>query len=144
MILAMIPVLKITRVFAMLSCTSSTVACSDPTTPDAITSFDAPTGLTALHLACRHEAAYKLTGNSEAVARFACRGAGRGSGWSLLPGRAPLSDPNAEPNLDIVQDVDYCLRRVSFGAPLAQCFPKPYCSEQSEDTCFYHSYAFSM
>lgn len=62
----------------------------------------------------RHEAAYKLTGNAEAVARFACRGAGRGSGWSLLPGRAPLSDPNASPNMDILPDVDYCLRRVSF------------------------------
>lgn len=62
----------------------------------------------------RHEAAYKLTGNAEAVARFACRGAGRGSGWSMLPGRAPLSDPNASPNLNILPDVDYCLRRVSF------------------------------
>ena len=61
----------------------------------------------------RHEAAYKLTGNAEAVAKFACRGAGRGSGWNLLPGRAPLSDPNATPNLDILPDVDYCLRRVS-------------------------------
>ena len=61
----------------------------------------------------RHEAAYKLTGNAEAVAKFACRGASRGSGWALLPGRAPLSDPNATPNLDILPDVDYCLRRVS-------------------------------
>lgn len=32
----------------------------------------------------------------------------------MLPGRAPLADPHAEPNLDILQDVDYCLRRVSF------------------------------
>ncbi|CAM9243938.1 unnamed protein product [Laminaria digitata] len=61
----------------------------------------------------RHEAAYKLTGNAAAVARFACRGAGRGSGWSMLPGRAPLSDPNASPNLDILPDVDYCLRRIA-------------------------------
>eukprot|EP00904_Undaria_pinnatifida_P006533 jgi/Undpi1/3009/HiC_scaffold_14.g06386.m1 len=61
----------------------------------------------------RHEAAYKLTGNAEAVARFACRGAGRGSGWSMLPGRAPLSDPNATPNLEIIADVDYCLRRIA-------------------------------
>ncbi|CAM9332650.1 unnamed protein product [Ascophyllum nodosum] len=61
----------------------------------------------------RHEAAYKLTANAEAVARFACRGAGRGSGWSLLPGRAPLSDPNAIPNLDVLPDVDYCLRKVA-------------------------------
>eukprot|EP00903_Cladosiphon_okamuranus_P019526 g17957.t1 len=60
----------------------------------------------------RHEAAYKLTGNAEAVAKFACRGSGRGSGWNLLPGRAPLSDPNATPNLDILPDVDFCLRRV--------------------------------
>lgn len=60
----------------------------------------------------RHEAAYKLTGNAEAVAKFACRGAGRGSGWNLLPGRAPLSDPNARPNMEILPDVDYCLRRV--------------------------------
>lgn len=60
----------------------------------------------------RHEAAYKLIGNAEAVAKFACRGAGRGSGWNLLPGRAPLSDPNATPNLEILPDVDYCLRRV--------------------------------
>lgn len=60
----------------------------------------------------RHEAAYKLTGNAEAVAKFACRGAGRGSGWNLLPGRAPLSDPNASPNMEILPDVDYCLRRV--------------------------------
>lgn len=66
----------------------------------------------------RHEAAYKLTGNAEAVAKFACRGAGRGSGWNLLPGRAPLSDPNATPNLDILLDVDYCLRRVSLGYDL--------------------------
>lgn len=64
----------------------------------------------AVHL--RHEAAYKLTGNAEAVAKFACRGAGRGSGWNLLPGRAPLSDPNATPNLEFLPDVDYCLRRV--------------------------------
>ncbi|CAN0217644.1 unnamed protein product [Ectocarpus sp. 12 AP-2014] len=61
----------------------------------------------------RHEAAYKLIGNAEAVAKFACRGAGRGSGWNLLPGRAPLSDPNATPNLEILPDVDYCLRRVA-------------------------------
>lgn len=61
----------------------------------------------------RHEAVYRLAGNAEAVTRFACRGAGRGSGWSLLPGRAPLSDPNAVPNLDILPDVDYCLRIVS-------------------------------
>nr|WEU39141.1 glutathione S-transferase [Saccharina japonica] len=61
----------------------------------------------------QHEAAYKLTGNAEAVARFACRGAGRGSGWSMLPGRAPLSDPNASPNLHILPDVDYCLRRIA-------------------------------
>lgn len=60
----------------------------------------------------RHEAAYKLSGNAEAVAKFACRGAGRGSGWNLLPGRAPLSDPNASPNLKILSDVDYCLRQV--------------------------------
>lgn len=62
----------------------------------------------------RHEAAYKLTGNADAVARFSCRGAGRGSGWSFLPGRAPLADPNAEPNMNIAQDVDFVLRRVSF------------------------------
>lgn len=68
----------------------------------------------------RHEAAYKLTSNAEAVAKFACRGAGKGSGWNLLPGRAPLSDPNASPNLDVLPDVDYCLRRVSFA--FAFCF----------------------
>lgn len=62
----------------------------------------------------RHEAAYKLTSNAEAVAKFACRGAGRGSGWNLLPGRAPLSDPNAVPNMEILADVDNCLRRVRF------------------------------
>ncbi|CAM9555828.1 unnamed protein product, partial [Sphacelaria rigidula] len=61
----------------------------------------------------RHEAAYKLAGNAEAVGRFACRGAGRGSGWSLLPGRAPLADPNAQPNMDIIDDVDFVLRRVT-------------------------------
>ncbi|CAM9197623.1 unnamed protein product [Hapterophycus canaliculatus] len=61
----------------------------------------------------RHEAAYQVTRNAEAVARFACRGAGKGSGWNLLPGRAPLSDPNASPNLDILPDVDYCLRLVT-------------------------------
>lgn len=60
----------------------------------------------------RNEAAYKLTGNAEAVGRFACRGAGRGSGWSLLPGRAPLADPNAQPNMDIIEDVDFVLRKV--------------------------------
>lgn len=71
----------------------------------------------------RHEAAYKLIGNAEAVAKFACRGAGRGSGWNLLPGRAPLSDPNATPNLAILPDVDYCLRRVRLvsGIFLVEC-----------------------
>lgn len=76
----------------------------------------------------RHEAAYKLTSNAEAVAKFACRGAGKGSGWNLLPGRAPLSDPNASPNLDILPDVDYCLRRVSLPLPyciLSSCVSKP-------------------
>ncbi|CAN0020194.1 unnamed protein product [Scytosiphon promiscuus] len=61
----------------------------------------------------RHEAAYQVTRNPEAVAKFACRGAGKGSGWNLLPGRAPLSDPNATPNLEILLDVDYCLRLVT-------------------------------
>jgi hypothetical protein len=51
---------------------------------------------TALHN--RHEAIYKLTLNGPAVSKFACRGAGRSSGWGLLPGRAPLADPNAQPN----------------------------------------------
>lgn len=65
-----------------------------------------------VYILFRHEAAYKLTGNAEAVAKFACRGSGKGSGWNLLPGRAPLSDPNAVPNTEILPDVDYCLRRV--------------------------------
>lgn len=56
----------------------------------------------------------------------------------MLPGRAPLSDPNAEPNLDVVQDVDYCLRRVSFDATLALCFPKIYSSQQGEVECIFY------
>ncbi|KAG5190153.1 putative glutathione S-transferase [Tribonema minus] len=61
----------------------------------------------------RHEAALKLASNGAAVAKFACRGAGRSSGWSLLPGRAPLSDPKAQPNEAFIPAVESILRHVT-------------------------------
>ncbi|CAM9645187.1 unnamed protein product, partial [Choristocarpus tenellus] len=71
----------------------------------------------------RHEAAYKVISNADAVVRFACRGAGQGSGWSMGPGRAPLADPNAVPNMDVAGDVGYCLGqvcRVLLGTPIVE------------------------
>lgn len=59
--------------------------------------------------AARHEAAYYLASNSEAVIQFAARGAGE-RGRPAFP--AELADPNAVPNEDVVDLVDLCLRHV--------------------------------
>jgi glutathione S-transferase len=64
-------------------------------------------------IAARAEAALKLVRNHKAVVRFAARGAGRASGWNLLPGRAPLSDPDAVPSEEAIPDVDVLLRTVA-------------------------------
>ena len=60
--------------------------------------------------AARHEAAYRLAANAEAVARFAARGASE-------PGRpafaAELADPNAEANEEFVAPIDCALRHVA-------------------------------
>lgn len=58
----------------------------------------------------RHEAAFALVSNPEAIVRFACRGAGEVGTPSF---HAELSDPYAEPNMDYVQPVDVCLRYVA-------------------------------
>eukprot|EP01039_Chlorochromonas_danica_P004478 gene4478-4906_t len=59
--------------------------------------------------AARHEAAYKLIMNHDAVISFALRGAGS-------PGRkkvsAPLADPFAQPNMLLKNGMDYLLRKL--------------------------------
>ena len=59
--------------------------------------------------AARHEAAYALCINHEAITCFAARGASE-------PGRpsfhAELADPNAEPNEELIEPVDVALRHV--------------------------------
>ena len=57
--------------------------------------------------AARHEAAYKLTANSAAIAKFACRGMGEKGAKQF---GAPLADPTAVPNLNYEQKVDKALR----------------------------------
>lgn len=61
-------------------------------------------------VAACHEAAYKLLANHQAVTRFAARGAGE-------PGmpqfQAPLADPYAKPNEDVLPTVDICLRHIA-------------------------------
>lgn len=57
--------------------------------------------------AARHEAAYKLAANSEAIVKFACRAMGEKGAKQFS---APLADPYAKPNLNYVSDVDEMLR----------------------------------
>jgi len=59
--------------------------------------------------AARHEAAYKLAHNLEAVVRFCCRAAGRPGAKQFS---APLADPCAEPDLSWQPAVEAVLRRV--------------------------------
>jgi len=71
--------------------------------------------------AWRHEAAVSLTGNGEAVARFACRGMGEPGGGQYS---APLADPLAKPDLEWEEEVGSALRAISAalldeGGPLA-------------------------
>lgn len=61
--------------------------------------------------AAKHEAAYELASNHEAVVRFAARGAGQPGGWAG-PGKAELADPYAKPNEAIIDAVDTSLRHV--------------------------------
>jgi len=57
--------------------------------------------------AARHEAAYKLAANAEAIAKFACRGMGERGAKQY---GAPLADPTAVPNLKYEEEVDEALR----------------------------------
>ena len=57
--------------------------------------------------AARHEAAYQLSKNAGAIARFACRGMGEKGAKQF---GAPLADPTAVPNLNYEQKVDKALR----------------------------------
>jgi len=59
--------------------------------------------------AARHEAAFKLCANHEAVAKFAARGCGKEGAKKF---QAPLADPYAVPNEAYVPRVDAALRRV--------------------------------
>jgi len=60
--------------------------------------------------AARHEAAFQLTSNRAEVVRFAARGAGAEGAKRF---QAPLADPYAVPNEDVVPLVDTCLRHVA-------------------------------
>ncbi|KAL7568514.1 hypothetical protein ACA910_002634 [Epithemia clementina (nom. ined.)] len=57
----------------------------------------------------KREAVERVTGNHEAIVRFACRGAGK---KGIPPVSAPLSDPNAVPNQVVEFAVDSCMRIV--------------------------------
>ena len=62
--------------------------------------------------AARHEAAYKLTRNHEAVVQFALRGAGKPGAKSF---QAPLADPYAGPELDYQEQMSRVLSQVAEG-----------------------------
>ena len=57
--------------------------------------------------AARHEAAYKLISNYDAVVKFCCRGMGERGAKQF---GAPLADPTAVPNLNYEEKVDKLLR----------------------------------
>mmetsp|Transcript_32567 Transcript_32567/g.46971 ORF Transcript_32567/g.46971 Transcript_32567/m.46971 type:complete len:487 (+) Transcript_32567:45-1505(+) len=57
----------------------------------------------------RHEAAFKLVRNHEAVVKFALRGAGQPGAKRF---QAPLADPYAVPNLKYLSEMDQLLRTV--------------------------------
>ena len=59
--------------------------------------------------AAREEAAWELSQNGDAVARFACRGMGEADGRY----GAPLADPMATPDLDFLPRVDEALRHIT-------------------------------
>ena len=61
-------------------------------------------------VAARLEAAFELSGNHAAVCRFALRGAGK-NGFKRF--QAPLADPYATPNEDLVPEMDLVLRAVA-------------------------------
>ena len=57
--------------------------------------------------AARHEAAYKLVSNYDAIVKFCCRGMGERGAKQF---GAPLADPTAVPNLNYKDKVDKLLR----------------------------------
>ena len=57
----------------------------------------------------KREAVERVTGNYEAIVRFACRGAGK---KGVPPVSAPLADPNAIPSDTVQFAVDACMRAV--------------------------------
>ena len=62
----------------------------------------------------RIEAAYSLTKNHAGVVKFACRGPGKTASQAGKKSfQAPLSDPNAVPELSYESDVDSCLRVIT-------------------------------
>ena len=82
----------------------------------------------------RLEAAKALVENTDAIVRFACRGAGEAGMPSF---HAELADPYAEPNEDFAQPVDVCLRHVTaallYGADAAKVAATPDLNGQAGD-----------
>jgi glutathione S-transferase len=63
-----------------------------------------------MSIACRHVAAWKLADNGVNIARFASRGGPKGSRNPRKSFGAPLADPYAEPDIDVLSSVDLALR----------------------------------
>jgi glutathione S-transferase len=65
-----------------------------------------------MSIACRHVAAWKLADNGVNIARFASRGGPKGSKNPRKSFGAPLADPYAEPDIDVLPSVDLALRMI--------------------------------